>query len=1079
MARLETRPAPKVVLLLGQAAQGKTTLAAAYIDTVDSPVAWIDLDRAAADPANLYYLLVRALDHADLLREPDRFLEKPVLALGPGEGAARWQARLQALFVGWQAEGLLVIDGLEHLPRASASFDLLQTLLDHQPIGLRLLLLSRREPRLKFQQLSVRRQALVIPNAELAFTPTEIETFFKQVLSMVLRPAEVRRLEAMTGGWVGGLVLLSAVLARIPADRRSRYLVEEAPAQLSGDALRFFSETVFTAQPEAIQTFLLRSAVLDGLSVADASRLCDVGNAQPFIEELMQRHLFIQAFEQEDGRRLYRYNHLFHAFLRVRLAEQTAPEEVNALEERAGDLYWEHGATENAIAHYLRAGRQAKAAAGVKKIGLDLFIRGRQTDLAAWLERLTDRSVNQDPWLRLLRVLSRRIHGGHHNQEDLAIALNQFRAERDRRGELLALAFLIESGVFLGTDVARQMQWMDAAESLMAEMKGTLHYLFARTMLWLQVGIGRIVGGYDVERGCAACRKAVLLAEQMGDDALRLNAMVGLALGEIYRGDFDAAKKALSAAADSDHCSTYPEYRILDRLVRIELAIQKGAHQDAGQRLEHLKEEIESFGLIFLYPVYLDLCGWLAIGRKDARQALQFGYQLGDVAALAANPIYEGLALRMMALANYHLAHHDLAHRQVTMASRRWQQSASQELYKAQSDLIFGLTLRRKGDGKTARTVLNRLLRQAWVRRGQPNLLAEAHLAMALVHHDAAKRDAAAAHLRAAWTLLTDGERSAFLFLSGADVGELDRLLKADSSGESHSAATAVEAAAEAPAMGTPTPTGAAPIAVAAGEQTIPLMNIHTFGGLSVTIAGRGPILDRQWGGRLPKLLLKAVIVHGLRDIPKEILTESLWPEADPTAAGRNFKVTLHRLRKVLEPDLERGVRSAYLHLHEGRISLDPDHCRVDVPRFLDAAKKIRTGGTRLEVDALLGLCGRARRLYRGDFLPEEPYAPWAEMKRLALRDTYLQVTETEARLLIQQGQFKDAADGFAELLQRDPCLEAAAQALMELYARLGRRGDALRVYQAFADALMQQLGALPDTRTQLIYQQIQAGDAS
>jgi len=183
LARLDARPAPKLMLLLGQAAQGKTTLAAAYLKTQLTSVAWIDLDPTAADPANFYYLLVRALDHAGLLGDAARFLDNPVLALGPGEGTARWRARLKELFSRWGSQGLLVIDGLERIPRRSASIALLQTLLDHQPDGLRLLLLSRREPPLKFQHLSVRRQALVITNGELAFTREEIASFFTQVLS--------------------------------------------------------------------------------------------------------------------------------------------------------------------------------------------------------------------------------------------------------------------------------------------------------------------------------------------------------------------------------------------------------------------------------------------------------------------------------------------------------------------------------------------------------------------------------------------------------------------------------------------------------------------------------------------------------------------------------------------------------------------------------------------------------------------------------------------------------------------------------------------------------------------------------
>jgi LuxR family transcriptional regulator, maltose regulon positive regulatory protein len=1084
LKRLDTRPAPKLILLLGQAAQGKTTLAAAYLQTQQIPVAWIDLDGTAADPANFYYLLVRALETTGLLGNPTPFLDNPVLALGAGDGIQRWRARLRALVDHWDGDGILVIDGLERIPRTSAGVDLLQTLLDHLPDGLRIILLSQSEPRLRFQHLRLRRQAMMITNRELAFSKEEIAAFFDQVASIELSAEQVGRVDAMTGGWVGGLVLLSAAMARIAAGRQARYLAEKAPAQLNGDALRFFSETVFMAQPESIQAFLLRSAVLDTLTVSDATRLCGVADAKPFLDELVQHHLFVQAFEEPGGQRIYRYHHLFHAFLRSRLAEWASPAEVAALEERAGDLYWEHGATEAAITHYLCAKMEAKAAAGVKKIGVDLFIRGRQADLAGWLNRLSESSISKDPWLRLLRVLSHRIHGGHHNQEDLGVALRQFRSEKDIRGELLALAFLIESGVFLGTEVSRQLTWMHAAEALLGEMKGTLRYLFARTMLWLQVGIGRIVGGLDAALGCAACRKALLLADQMGDAALRLNALVGLALGEVYRGDFDAAKAALAEAAGCEHSSTYPEYHILDRLVRVELAIHRGEHQAAAGMLAAVQDAIESFGLLFLYPVYLDQCGWLAIARQDARAALQYGYQLADVAALAANPFYEGLALRMMALANYHQGRYDLAHRQVTGAARCLQPDASLELYRAHCDLILGLVLRRRGDLHRAQALLSQLLSEPWVMQGQPkevadsHLVAEARLALALILRKPAGGAAEASRLQAAWMRLTAGGRCAFLFLSEADVRDLRCFLPSEEGGTPRTPAGETIGAGELAASAIHSPSDPFPASRPKNGPNVPLLDIQTFGGLSVAAMGAHPIDDRDWGGRQPKLLLKAIIVHGLRDIPKEVLIEDLWPEADPAATARNFKVTLHRLRKALQPELEPGVRSAYVHLHEGRISLDETHCRVDVGRFLEVAKRIKNGGSRLDGDALLALCRQARQLYKNDFLPEEPYAPWVEVKRSALRDTYQQIIQTEARVLAREGRLEAAADGYADLLQLDPCQEAAAQALMTLYARLGRRGDALQVYKGFATTLKQQLGAPPDIRTQALYKHIQTGDS-
>src|SRR4030042_1748670 len=71
----------------------------------------------------------------------------------------------------------------------------------------------------------------------------------------------------------------------------------------------------------------------------------------------------------------------------------------------------------------------------------------------------------------------------------------------------------------------------------------------------------------------------------------------------------------------------------------------------------------------------------------------------------------------------------------------------------------------------------------------------------------------------------------------------------------------------------------------------------------------------REWGGPLPRLLLKALIARGSQAVPKDVIMEDLWPEAAPAEAENKFKSCLHRLRKALEPDLDRIVGSSFVHL--------------------------------------------------------------------------------------------------------------------------------------------------------------------
>ena len=245
------------------------------------------------------------------------------------------------------------------------------------------------------------------------------------------------------------------------------------------------------------------------------------------------------------------------------------------------------------------------------------------------------------------------------------------------------------------------------------------------------------------------------------------------------------------------------------------------------------------------------------------------------------------------------------------------------------------------------------------------------------------------------------------------------------------------------------------------------------MGTFQVLRNGRTPIEDHQWGGRRTKLLLKAIVVHAINDIPKDILIEDLWPESDPEASRRNFKVTLHRLRKVLEPDLPKHRRSAYIHLKDNLISLDRARCRVDVQRFLEYRKDIKRAALARENQTILELGRRLLSLYRGDFLAEDPYAPWAEMKRQALRDEYVATAMTMAAICREQAQWQEAAQCFRTALAVDPCNEQAGAMLMDILATRERRSEALKVYEQLCAALRSDLGVEPGPTVAAIYRRI------
>jgi DNA-binding SARP family transcriptional activator len=252
-----------------------------------------------------------------------------------------------------------------------------------------------------------------------------------------------------------------------------------------------------------------------------------------------------------------------------------------------------------------------------------------------------------------------------------------------------------------------------------------------------------------------------------------------------------------------------------------------------------------------------------------------------------------------------------------------------------------------------------------------------------------------------------------------------------------------------------------------------PPIHIRTLGRFEVRRNNDEVISDDQWVGNRQKLMLKAIVVNGCREIPKDILMDAIWPESGTDAALGRFKVTLHRLRKILEPDMDGRKGASCISLKDNRVSLDSERCRVDVNDFLAACDEIRQVKQEDDDDRCLPACQRAIDIYGGDFLPEEPYLSWAEMKRSALRDQYLGVLMEMAMLLERRNDFEQAVNCCRRAIRTDPLAEHVHQRLMRLLRRQGLKSAVIKVYRDLTAKLAVELDTVPDPATTRIYEEM------
>jgi DNA-binding SARP family transcriptional activator len=677
-----------------------------------------------------------------------------------------------------------------------------------------------------------------------------------------------------------------------------------------------------------------------------------------------------------------------------------------------------------------------------------------------------------------------RIRGGRRTISELQAVRRAFVHADHVRGQMLALAYMIETAVFVGYDPAARRQWVAEAEDLLNQTRHLSHFTYAKALLWQQIGLGSIADATgDLHKGRSACQNAAILGKRIGAYSLVSNALSIAAHAHVQAGDFKQAEERLQALQPIDASGVFQEYGVLHDLAQSHLAIVRGNFASAADQLKQVEVDIDALGLIALYPAFLEASGLLQIYEKHFGNLEKTHRHLQDVATLLNNPLYKSLAFWLAGLSCYHQGRFPsalaLARRTVTIPDQR----ARATLLEARNRQLKGFIALNSGQFEKANAHFQEALHY-FDEAGLGLSACETLIGRALAGNALQKKASVRQDLQAAFQAASTENYQHFPVIRPADLARacvlcINLEIPTAVAHARHLLATRLadtdpqilDASPNAGALARSIDTGDTRKAIY--RARIPVIEIRTLGGLQVLRQGSHPIRAREWRGSRPALLFKAILVHGGRHIPKDILIEALWPDRHPDKSLQNFKVTLHRLRKLLEPNLNPALGSAYIHLKDNLVSLDQHLCEVDTVAFHRLCRQVRRPDPGLGAPALMEICRKALALYQGDFLPEEPYLPWAEMKRTTLREEFIQLLYRLGERLRDENEFGAARRCYRRIIRTDSTQEKAQRRLMRLLAQAGRAQEALRQYREFRTFIETEIGAAPETATVQLYQSI------
>src|SRR5581483_1498902 len=239
-----------------------------------------------------------------------------------------------------------------------------------------------------------------------------------------------------------------------------------------------------------------------------------------------------------------------------------------------------------------------------------------------------------------------------------------------------------------------------------------------------------------------------------------------------------------------------------------------------------------------------------------------------------------------------------------------------------------------------------------------------------------------------------------------------------------------------------------------------------------------------NWHRRTVCDLFKLLITVEQHRLHREQIQEIFWPASSSEQAANSFGKTLYLLRRALEPDLPMGSSSSYVTLDRGILLLRPEHMRIDVDLFEASTRQLqikmrnRSSGKdgELQCCTLLDEFDSVLSMYSGDYLPEDLYEDWVQSRRDHLRRLYCWLLENAAELAMEAAMGLRASEYLQDLLERNPTDEQMDRQLMHVYARIGRRSDALNQFQRLNQVLRDELHTNPLPATVELYRAIQSG---
>lgn len=593
----------KLTFISAPAGFGKTTLISSWLDALQidnhqsssvNQIAWLSLDENDSELSRFLSYVIAALQRVDPHIGKSAL---PLLQASPLPLSSVLTTLLND--IARQPDLLILVLDDYHAVDSRPIDEALTFLLDNLPPQLHLVITSREDPNLPLARLRVRGLLTELRAADLRFTVAETAVFLQEVMGLNLTEAQIAALEVRTEGWIAGLQM--AALSMREENDLSGFIQSFTGSHRF--VLDYLLEEVLHQQPDHVQEFLLKTAVLNQLTGSLCDALTGDDNGQEILESLDRANLFLVPLDNE--RRWYRYHHLFAELLQQRLQQGAEEFDLPDLHIRASKWYETQGLEVEAFQHAAAAQDIDRAIRLIEGDGVPLHFRGMGTPVLTWLKSLPKSILDARPSLWVTYASALFFVGQHTAVEQklqaAEAALQSTKPDETTQDLIGRIATIRGTLAIIQQDVATMLRQSNRAlENLHPDNR-----MFRSAAHWMQ-GYAYYLQG-DRATASQSYTEVISLSQSFEDSIYALAAAISL--GQLQEADnklllaSKTYERVLQVAGDPPQLIACEAFLGLARIYYQWNDLDTA--QRYGQQCAQLTQQIESIDTFAAYGVFL------------------------------------------------------------------------------------------------------------------------------------------------------------------------------------------------------------------------------------------------------------------------------------------------------------------------------------------------------------------------------------------------------------------------------------------------------------------------------------------